>query len=582
MDRITEFTITRVKMEGFKSFVQAKEFHFGSPAYIYGANGQGKTTIADAISYAFCGVPFWGERSTERLMSKGAKQMCVEVDFVDGDGEIYTLIRRKSGTTTGITLNGNAMTQTNLVNIFTDKDIFLSIINPLYFIEKVASDGREFLQKLLPPVSQEDILATLSEQTRDLLAKESLLEPEYYIKNKRAELKEADEQITYLLGQLALLEEQLESNSVTKNKLTAAIKGKKEKIAAVMKKQYEGIDIEATKQEYEAAKKSSSADETLALEKKRIEIQNRIYTSKFSAEIAKTEAEYKSTVSEYSRLYKQATGIRPGVPCPTCTHALTDAEFNSVRTDITKQLNALKAKGENLKSQLDDLMKLDAQAKEQFLQYQQDDLKKVEVEIKTVKAKTDADIDRLRDILRFGNFSESQVNSLEGMKAELFADESDLKAMQSDDELRKAIESVNLQIKDNDGKKQFMQYLITAANEYAVKRAEIMLTPLKMNKAAIKLFEVVKTTGEIKDTFKFTYDGKDYRWLSTSERIKAGLEVANLLKRLTGLTYPTFIDNAESINTNFSRPEGQMICAFVRKCAITVQEPSYTAAKEAA
>ncbi len=582
MDRITEFTIIIVKMEGFKSFVQAKEFRFGETSYIWGANGQGKTTIADAIAYAFCGGSFWGERSTERLMSKGAKQMCVEVDFVDGDGEVYPLIRRKSGTTTSITLNGNTMTQINLVNIFTDKDIFLSIINPLYFIEKVANDGREFLQKLLPPVSQEDILATLSEQTRDLLAKESLLEPEYYIKNKRAELKEADEQITYLSGQLALLEEQLESNSVTKNKLAAAIKGKKEKIATVMKKQYEGIDIEATKQEYEAAKKSSSADETLALEKKRIEIQNRVYISKFSAEIAKTEAEYKSTVSEYNRLYKQATGIRPGVPCPTCTHALTDAEFNSVKTDITKQLNALKAKGTNLKSQLADLVKLDEQAKEQFLQYQQDDLKKVEVEIKTVKAKTDADIDRLRDIIRFGNFSESQVNSLEGMKAELFADESDLKAMQSDDELRKAIESVKLQIKDNDAKKQFIQYLITAANEYAVKRAEIMLTPLKMNKAAIKLFEEVKTTGEIKDTFKFTYDGKDYRWLSTSERIKAGLEVADLLKRLTGLMYPTFVDNAESINTNFSRPDGQMIFAFVRKCALTVQEPSYAAAKEAA
>lgn len=71
MDRITEFTITRIKMQGFKSFSQDKEFHFGGgTSYISGANGQGKTTIADAIAYAFCGVPFWGEKSTERLMSK--------------------------------------------------------------------------------------------------------------------------------------------------------------------------------------------------------------------------------------------------------------------------------------------------------------------------------------------------------------------------------------------------------------------------------------------------------------------------------------------------------------------------------
>ena len=57
-------------------------------------------------------------------------------------------------------------------------------------------------------------------------------------------------------------------------------------------------------------------------------------------------------------------------------------------------------------------------------------------------------------------------------------------------------------------KKIFLGYLISAVNEYAVKRAEVMLTPLKMDKAAIKLSEVVKGTGEIKDTFKFTYDGK--------------------------------------------------------------------------
>ena len=522
-----------------------------------------------------CGVSFWGEKSTERLMSKGESQMCVEVDFVNKDGELFNLIRRKNGSTTTVTLNGHQMTQTNLVNIFAEKDIFLSLVNPIYFIEKIASDGRELLQKLLPPISQEEILSKLSEQSRDLL------EPEYYIKNKRDELKATDEQEMYLSGQLALLEEQLEANSVTKNKLETNIKTLKAKIASVMEKQFAGIDVENIKQQYNASKKSSSNDEILALEKKRMEIQNKQYVSKFAGEGNKTEAELKAVHSEYNRLYKKATGIRPGVPCPTCTHSLTDAEFNTVKKEIIQELNNLKAKGVKLKSQLDDIVKLDTKAKEQFLQYQADDLKKVEEEIKAVKSSTTADIDKLRDILTYGNFSEEQVNKLEAMKAELYSDETDLRAMRSDDELQKTIESVKLQIKDNDVSRQFIKYLIAAANEYAVKRAEIMLTPLKMKQASIKLFEVVKSTGELKGTFKFTYDGKDYRWLSTSERIKAGLEVANLLKRLTGLAYPTFIDNAESINTNFMRPYGQTIFAFVKKCALTIQEPAYTS-KEAA
>ena len=402
-----------------------------------------------------------------------------------------------------------------------------------------------------------------------------------YIKTKRDELKATDEQEMYLSGQLALLEEQLEANSVTKNKLETNIKTLKAKIASVIEKQFAGIDVENIKQQYNAAKKSSSSDEILALEKKRMEIQNKQYVSKFASEGNKTEAELKAVHSEYNRLYKKATGIRPGVPCPTCTHSLTDAEFNTVKKEIIQELNNLKAKGVKLKSQLDDIVKLDTKAKEQFLQYQADDLKKVEEEIKAVKSSTTADIDKLRDILTYGNFSEEQVNKLEAMKAELYSDETDLRAMRSDDELQKMIESVKLQIKDNDVSRQFIKYLIAAANEYAVKRAEIMLTPLKMKQASIKLFEVVKSTGELKGTFKFAYDGKDYRWLSTSERIKAGLEVANLLKRLTGLAYPTFIDNAESINTNFIRPYGQTIFAFVKKCALTIQEPAYTS-KEAA
>ena len=94
-----------------------------------------------------------------------------------------------------------------------------------------------------------------------------------------------------------------------------------------------------------------------------------------------------------------------------------------------------------------------------------------------------------------------------------------------------------------------------------------------MNRASIKLIDVVKTTGEVKDVFKFTYDGKDYRWLSTSEKIKAGLEVANLLARLTKLNYPTYIDNAECITTGIDSIHGQLIAAFARNTALTVIHP---------
>lgn len=89
----------------------------------------------------------------------------------------------------------------------------------------------------------------------------------------------------------------------------------------------------------------------------------------------------------------------------------------------------------------------------------------------------------------------------------------------------------------------------------------------------IALHEVVKSTGEVKDVFKFTYGGRYYNRLSLSEKIRAGLEVSELVKRLTGRNYPVFIDNMESVDelTNV-RPTGQIIMAkCVRGAALTVK-----------
>ena len=43
---------------------------------------------------------------------------------------------------------------------------------------------------------------------------------------------------------------------------------------------------------------------------------------------------------------------------------------------------------------------------------------------------------------------------------------------------------------------------------YISKRAELTFSQLKMNRVEISLYDVVKSTGEVKDTFKFTYSGR--------------------------------------------------------------------------
>lgn len=66
------------------------------------------------------------------------------------------------------------------------------------------------------------------------------------------------------------------------------------------------------------------------------------------------------------------------------------------------------------------------------------------------------------------------------------------------------------------------------------------------------------------NTFKFQYGGRRYDRLSLSEKIRAGMEVSELMKRLTGRNYPVFVDNMESVDDLANvRPTGQIIMANV-------------------
>ena len=97
---------------------------------------------------------------------------------------------------------------------------------------------------------------------------------------------------------------------------------------------------------------------------------------------------------------------------------------------------------------------------------------------------------------------------------------------------------------------------------YMSKRAELTFSKLALNRVKISLYDVVKTTGELKDVFRFTYNGRRYDRLSLSEKIRAGAEVSELVKRLTGRNYPVFFDNMESVDDLSNiRPTSQMILA---------------------
>ena len=111
--------------------------------------------------------------------------------------------------------------------------------------------------------------------------------------------------------------------------------------------------------------------------------------------------------------------------------------------------------------------------------------------------------------------------------------------------------SIKLQEKIEEHNKSIGVYKtqINIAQNYANFKVEMLSDTIHQNlkDVEIVLQKIVKSTGELKDTFEIRYKGRDFKVLSASEKIKAGLEVANLVINQTGLYYPIFIDNGESI-----------------------------------
>ena len=89
----------------------------------------------------------------------------------------------------------------------------------------------------------------------------------------------------------------------------------------------------------------------------------------------------------------------------------------------------------------------------------------------------------------------------------------------------------------------------------------------------IQLYDVVRTTGEVVDVFRFTYKQRDYRTLSLSEKILAGIEAAAMMRRITGIDCPICIDNTESIGAFNATPMPSQILLlrFTRGRPLTVQ-----------
>ena len=587
MKKIEQFQITSLMLSGFKSYEEPTELVFGNPTVITGGNGRGKSSIADAIAFAVTGCPFFGERGIDRLHNENNPDVAIRMCFVDETGTLHELNRTRRKNRMTITYDGYEIRQLDLADLFGERDVFLSIFNPLYFIEELGEDGKKLLERYLPTIPHETVLSQLSEPVREHLKNETILSPEGSLKRCREEIRGLEERITYLRGQKDLAASQGESHEQAEQELTLQADTLREEIAELEQRQFSGMDVSDMQERlvelsgrYEEAARDERTDtsklreQLQTLREKIARREGEQYQSKFTEALAEASARVKDMGVRYQRENAAYKAFHAGMECPACHRSVTEQSLPEVQAALKKVLSELYAAGSEQRAQLIELQEMDKKAADTFAQFKEDDLGKwvaeaaeMEQRCASLAEQASAETERLRaEIqtltadLEYGNLSQSEYDHLGTCREELRQSEAKIAALQ--DMTAAQLPDFDREIAQANANIAEIKRKMADVIAYISKRAELTFSQLKMNRVEISLYDVVKSTGEVKDTFKFQYGGRRYDRLSLSEKIRAGMEVSELMKRLTGRNYPVFVDNMESVDDLANvRPTGQIIMA---------------------
>lgn len=599
---IKQFEISSLKVSGFKCFAEERSFSFGPMNAIFGHNAQGKSTIADAISYAITGVSFFGSNRMDRLRAPG-KNISVELQIVDGEGQPHCLIRNRVGDNTDVFWDGQPIAAKDLNTVFAERDLFLAVFNPLYLIEVLGNKGRDLFERYMPEVPHEKVMEQLSEHNQSILAQNPFLSPEALVKQTRESIRELESTLTYCQGQQDLLRSQREQSGVLladRQKELQDCRVRIQELESIRTTGFDGSDLKerladlySLHEEYVREQASLPQTDDLDakfrdLTQKRAKREADVYHSQYAQALADTQKQINELGMELARHRHILAGLQPGIRCPMCYQTVTQETLPALKDEFEATIRRICAQGKELSGQLDELHGLDEQAREVFEAFRAQDIAMCNLELADIELRRQQAVDAVRaenerrqqkiseireEIqnieldLETGRLSSEEMVELECFKERAKALEAEIEvlteqqgsSMGADVAPGISAEEINAEIvKKNE--------LLTALSSYIAERVRQRFDHLDLNRVSISLYEVSKTTGEVRDVFKFNYEDRPYVILSLSEKIKAGLEVSELLKKIAGINYPVFIDNGESVPViDNVRPSGQTFISQVVK-----------------
>lgn len=511
-------------VKNYKGLEDGFKVEFDEITYIVGDNAKNKTTIGSLPLWILTGYNIYGSNK-EQVANDSiitGQNTIASMTIIDNQGSEHVITRCK-GKDNFVMLDGIRTTQEILTRFYKDVHAFICSYYPNYFRSMDLAKQRELLLRILPAVSSEDAFKLLEKEEQEIL-EHPIADIKGFCKSKRAEIKEITSELDKLAGSKNML-------------INIAIQ--KEDNLKKFEKQSELDNLE---KEYE--KLIENTDNIVTLEEIEKDI-NRL-DSKISNNIKIELQELQKRQKKELENLDNVTSVTS--TCPTCKQEIKNENLiKALKITYKKNINTIAEKIESLKNETQELI----------------DRKKKQIEkyrvLKTPQMQEKA---KMRDEIK------TKIDILQKEKSEvdLFNKEVELK--------HNEIVNAKKKIEEFDNLSKEMTVTIDRYNNQLkiATRLNLLIIQEQMKKVnrylknvTIEFSSVNEETGEIMDVYEVKYKGRKYEKLSKSYKLRADIEIATLINKVTGINTLMFIDDVESITEIDTTNNIQTIMAIVIK-----------------
>lgn len=496
--------ITYIKTIGFRKFENEFETELFDITSITGGNAKGKTNILYAIVWGFLGCNLTGDDKVY-IGNKNADNCYVELHFIDNMGISHTLKRLKNKYNNKknlLLLDEKNISQEDLTSYYSDKKLFLSIVNSNYFISRSTADQKALLDKYLPEIDINEIYNKLDDEDKSILegCPRNVIQ---YIQELNDNKKIYEDKIKNLQGKIAYAE-----NYISEKLDSSKTFDKQEELSLAMQE----LSFLKSDQKVEARKRQQKIVDNL---------NSQIITYQNQIDILNT------NMIDGKKTYLSIKN-EPVSYCPMCKQKLSDEGRLVTIKNMKDSLENEYSKKIKLETELQELKRNLAVEKcklyalgNENLDDQNNRIKELEDQIKLLEQEK-SEID--------------QYNTSINIKKENIQ-----KAKDDIQIFKKNIDDLYDNIDSNKKAKDVAQKLLINYIE-----AKMQFATKHLKNVNIKYYTILKDSGEIKQDFIITYKGNDFKNLSRSETIATSLEISNMLNKISGVKLPLFIDDSES------------------------------------